>query len=86
MEEAIEPIVIKVDDEELNIAIEKAKRLVGLLKEANAIEYSTITRALIERITSLQPPTPKFRTVEENNAFLYGYMRARIDIMGMLEE
>lgn len=86
MAEAMEPIVIKVDDEELDIAIEKAQRLVGLLKEANAIEYSTITRALIEKISSLQTPTPKYRTVEENNAFIYGYMKARYDIMRMLEE
>ena len=63
-------------DEEIDSAIDQLVK--NLRKEANS--------ALAKKIAALQAPTPKFNTVEENNAFLYGYTRARNDIMRMLEE
>lgn len=70
-------------EEKLRKADEKTDSAVrhlvkSLRKEANS--------ALAKKIAVLQAPTPKFSTVEENNAFLYGYTRARNDIMRMLEE
>lgn len=63
-------------DEEIDDAIGQLVK--NLRKEANS--------ALAKKTAELKTPTPKFRTVEENNAFIYGYTRARNDIMRMLEE
>lgn len=63
-------------DEEIDDAIGHLVK--NLRKEANS--------ALAKKTAALKTPTPKFRTVEENNAFIHGYMRAKNDILSVLQE